>query len=141
MASISSLSGAQSAAQSGLAQLRLQQAKRDADQAEQTAQSLQAQARSAQQRASQAQDTARTITTQADQAQTSAGQARQGLAVIKSVSQMQTRLAGTVSRVAEKLDAAVPAVPVAVHAASSPPATPVVNVQGQVTGTVVNTTA
>ena len=67
MASVSSLSGAQSAAQSGLAQLRLQQAKRDAEQAEQTAQSLQAQARSAQQRASQAQEAARAITTQVRQ--------------------------------------------------------------------------
>ncbi len=141
MASVSSLSGAQSAAQSGLAQLRLQQAKRDAEQAEQTAQSLQAQARSAQQRASQAQEAARTITTQADQAQSTAGQARQGLAVIKSVSQMQTRLAGTVSQVVEKLDASAPEAPVAVQAASPPPATPVVNAQGQVTGTVVNTTA
>lgn len=135
MASISSLSGAQSAAQSGLAQLRLQQAKREAEQAEFTARVLQAQAADAQQKASDAQEKARAITTQSDQAQTEAGQARQGLAVIKSISQMGTQLSGVVTRVAEKLKVTEPVAPVQEAAA------PVVNTQGQVTGTVINTTA
>lgn len=135
MASISSLSGAQSAAQSGLAQLRLQQAKREAEQAEFTARVLQAQASDAQQRASDAQEKARAITTQSDQAQTEAGQARQGLAVIKSISQMGTQLSGVATRVAEKLKLAEPVAPAQEAAA------PVVNTQGEVTGTVINTTA
>ena len=47
MASISSLSGEQSAAQSGLQQIRLQQAERNAQQAERTARDLRAEARDA----------------------------------------------------------------------------------------------
>jgi hypothetical protein len=140
MATISSISGAQSAAQSGLAQLRLQQAKRDAEQAEQVANSLQAQARDAQQRASQAQETARSITIQSDQAQSNAGQARQGLAVIQTVSQMQTQLGSVASQVKVKLEAAQPAAPAAIVPTPAS-AAPVVNTDGQLTGTVVNTTA
>lgn len=140
MASISSLSGTQSAAQSGLQQLRLQQARKDAEQAEQVARSLQARARDAQQKAGEAEQTARTISTQADQAQAGAGQARQGLAAIQSRSQMQARLSGTVSQVAEKAKLPEPAVPVPV-APTTDSSTPVVNTQGQLTGTVVNTTA
>ncbi|MCK9389140.1 MAG: hypothetical protein M0Q22_12225 [Sulfuritalea sp.] len=135
MASISSLSGAQSAAQSGLAQLRLQQAKREAEQADQVARSLQAQAQSAQLKASQADQEARAITTQADVAESSAGQARQGLALVKTSGQMQTQLSGVVTQVVEKQKSAAPPAPV------QTPAAPVTNVQGQVTGTVINTTA
>lgn len=135
MATISSLSGAQSAAQSGLRQLRLQQAKRDAEQAEQIARSLQAQAQSAQQYANEAVERARTITSQSDQAQATAGQARQGLAAVSTVTQMQSQLSGVVTQVTEKLAPPKPAQAVK----SSPP--PVVNTEGQVTGTVVNTTA
>lgn len=135
MASVSFISGAQSAAQSGLQQLRLQQARRDADQAEAVARSLQSQAQSARQAASEAQENARTVTTQADQAQANAAQARLGLAVIKTVDQMQTRLSGVVAQVTEKLGIAEPAVP------TQSPSPPVVNTQGQLTGTVVNTTA
>lgn len=135
MATISSLSGAQSAAQSGLQQLRLQQAKRDAERAEFAARVLLAQARDAQQKASDAQETARSITTQSDQAQTQAGQARQGLAVIKSINQMGAQVSSVVTQVAEKLKLAKPAAKVQDAAA------PVINTQGQVTGTVINTTA
>ncbi|MDP2808692.1 MAG: hypothetical protein Q8O34_00925 [Rhodocyclaceae bacterium] len=131
MAAISSVSGAQS----GLQQLRLQQAVRNAAQAEQSARSLQAQASDARQRANQAQEDARSITVQADQAQTDAGQARLGLAVIKSVGQMQTQLLNVVAQVTEKLKIAEPAAP------SQSPALPVINAQGQVTGSVINTTA
>jgi len=135
MASISSLSGAQSAAQSGLAQLRLQQAKRDAEQAEQVARALQAQAQSAQLKASEAEENARAITTQADVAENSAGQARQGLALVKTAGQMRSQLASVVTQVVEKQESAAPPAPV------QTPAAPVTNVQGQVTGTVINTTA
>jgi hypothetical protein len=135
MTTISSLSGAQSAAQSGLRQLRLQQAKRDAEQAEQVARALQAQAQAAQQNANEAVERARTITSQSDQAQATAGQARQGLAAVSTVAQMQGQLSGVVAQVTEKL-----APPKAAPAIKSTPV-PVVNAEGQVTGTVVNTTA
>lgn len=134
MATIS-LSGAQSAAQSGLAQLRLQQARRNAEQAEQVARSLQAQARDAQQQAGEAQENARSVAAQANQAQGIAGQARQGLAVIKTVSQMQTQLGNVVSQAAERI-----AEPAVASQTPAPPA-PVINTQGQATGTVINTTA
>lgn len=136
MASISSISGAQSAAQSGLQQLRLQQAKRNAEQAEQIANSLQAQARDAQQRAGEAQENARSISAQSDQARTTAGQARQGLAALATGSQMQSQLSHVVGQVTEKQKTAAPPA-----VATKSPAPPVTNTQGQVTGTVINTTA
>lgn len=135
MATISPLSGAQSAAQFGLQQLRLQQAKRDAEQAEQTARSLLGQARDAQRKATAAQETARSITAQAEQAQAVAGQARQGLAIVKTVGDMQVQLSNVVTQVTEKLKLAEPAT------ITQKSAAPVVNTQGQLTGTVVNTTA
>lgn len=134
MAPVSSISGAQSAAQSGLQQLRLQQARRDAEQAEQVARSLEVQARAAQLKASEAQQNAQSITLQSDQAQTNAGQARLGLALINTVGQMQTRLSNVVEQVVAKQKAAEPSV------AAAPPVA-VINTEGQTTGTVINTTA
>lgn len=131
MASISSVSGAQS----GLQQLALQQAVRVADQAELTARSLQGQARAAQQDANRADENARAIATQANQAQVNAGLARQGVAVIKTIGQMQTQIEGVVAQVTGKQHAAE------VAARPQNPTPPVVNAQGQVTGTVINTTA
>lgn len=136
MATISSISGAQAAAQSGLQQLRLQQAKRNAEQAEQVANSLQAQARDAQQRAGEAQENARSISAQSDQARSTAGQARQGLAALTTGSQMQSQLGRVIEQVIDKQKAPEPPAVVA-----KSPAPPVTNTQGQVTGTVINTTA
>jgi hypothetical protein len=99
---------------------------------------LQAQAQDAQRKAVQAQENARSITVQADQAQSVAGQARQGVAIVKTVGDMQAQISNVVTRVTEKLVSAEPAV---VTPKSAPPAAPVVNTQGQLTGTVVNTTA
>lgn len=142
MATIS-LSSPSSAVQSGLAQFRLQQARRTAEQAEQVARSLQTQAREAQQQASQAQENARSIAAQATQAQGAAGQARQGVAIVESVSKMRTQLNKAIGPVVEKVKVAEPAVPS--PAATAPvikaAALPVVNVEGQTTGTVINTTA
>ena len=135
MATISSLSAAQSAAQSGLRQFRLQQAQRNADQAEQTARSLKAQARDAQQTANQAQENARSIAVQADQAQVDVGQARLGLALTRTVGQMQTQLSSVATQAAEKLKSPQAAAP------TPSPVLPVINAQGQKTGTVINTTA
>jgi hypothetical protein len=92
-------------------QFKLLQATREAEQAEQAARSLQADARNAQQVASQAEQKAQSVSAQADQAQMNARQARLGVAAVAT-------------RVVVQNSAA-----------------PVLNTQGQVTGTVVNTTA
>jgi hypothetical protein len=102
MAAISSTSSSQAATQVGLQQLKLQQARQNAERAEQTARSLQSQAASASLVADRAQEDARTLAVQASQAQSSAGQARQGLAIIKSTVQMQTQLASKVEQVVER---------------------------------------
>ena len=134
MAGISSISGAQSTAQSGV-QLRLLQAERNAQQAEQTARALQAEASDAQQTAREAQEEARSVTARADQAQANAAKARLGLAAIRTVDESQTRLSNAVSQGAQALKIPEPATP------TQSPTPPVVNTQGQLTGTVVNTTA
>ena len=135
MAGISSISGTQAAAQSGLQQLRLQQAERNARQAEQTARALQAEARDAQQKLLDAKEEARLIGSQADQAQANAGRARQGLAALRTVGELQSRLSSALVQVREKSKIAEPAAP----SQGSTPA--VLNAQGQTTGSVINTTA
>jgi hypothetical protein len=134
VATISSSSSA-SIGQSVLSQLQLQQAQRNAERADANARSLQAQAREAQQIAVQAQAEARSISSQADQAQSEASQAKLSLAVIRNGGQVQSDLAGAVGNVVETLKVASPV------AATPSPTVPVVNTQGQLTGTVVNTTA
>ncbi|MDD5249891.1 MAG: hypothetical protein PHY45_12950 [Rhodocyclaceae bacterium] len=127
---------ASSAAQYGLGQLRLQQAKRSADQAEQAAQALQAQAQDARRAADQADENARSLAVASTQAQADAGKARQGLAALQSVGQMETQLANVADRVIMQQQSAQAGV-----LTKSVKAAPVVNTQGQVTGRVVNTTA
>ena len=134
MATISSSSSA-SISQYVRSQLQLQQAQRNAEQADANARSLQAQARQAQQVAVEAQATARSVGSQANQAQSDASQAQLSLALIRNGSQVQSELTTAVGNVAEPLKVAAPV------AATPSPATPVVNTQGQLTGTVVNTTA
>ncbi len=135
MATISAISSALSTGMSGSQEFKLQQAKRDAERAEQTARSLQAQARDAKQQANQAVSYARSVATQADRARADAGQARQGLAVIKAAAQIQTQLTNVVSQTTETLKAAESA------GFAQGGAAPVINAAGQLTGTVVNTTA
>lgn len=131
MAAISSTVGAQTAAQAALQQLRVQQAKQNAERAEFTARALRAEANNAQHEADRAQDKARSLHVRSGQAQTAAGQARQGLAMLKSLSDMQANLVNTVNQVNERQGEARPV------SAS----TPVVNTSGQLTGTVVNVVA
>ena len=140
MASVSSTS---SATQFGLQQLRQLEARRNADQAEQKAQSLKAQASDARRSADQAQETARSLGVQANQAETQAGQARQGLAAFSTEQQQVTRLANTVDQVltrGQEAAASSPG-PSVVTSPAVGSAAPVVNTQGQVTGQIVNTTA
>ncbi len=137
MASVSSTS---SANQYGLQQLSVLQAKRTADQAEQTAQSLKVQASAAQRVADQAQENARSLGVQSEQAQAKAGQARQGVAALNSAQQGISQLSTVVDQVLDRDKTSVSAVSTTPQAASATPA-PVVNTQGQVTGTIINTTA
>lgn len=144
MAAISSSSvGAQSAAQAGWQQLKLQQAKQNADRAEANARALASRAAEAQSVADRAQESARNLTVQSSQAQDTAGQARQGLAMIRSVGQMQASLSNTVGQVSERMDIAAPEGKTSEIKTSSVVATPtpVRNTSGQITGTMVNTTA
>jgi len=143
MAVTSATSSSLSAAQLGMQQLRVQQAKQNAERAETAAQSLRAQADAAQREASQAQDNARSLYVRSDQAQNVAGQARQGLAAMRSQGEMQVRLSNTVDQVVERANVTtVTTTDSAATGAVAPVAAqPVVNTSGQLTGTVVNTTA
>ncbi|MDD5177242.1 MAG: hypothetical protein PHQ05_12560 [Sterolibacterium sp.] len=131
MAPVSSIS---SANQYGWQQFKLQQAKRNADQAEQAALSLKTQANDAQRVADRAEENARSLWVQSDQAQTKAGQARQGLAAIGTAQQSVAQLSKTVDQVLVREQAATSTTP-------STSTLPVTNSQGQVTGKIVNTTA
>jgi hypothetical protein len=135
-----SVSSSSSANDYGLQQIRLQQARRNADQAEQAAQSLKTQADAAQRVADREQENARSLYVQSDQAQTKAGQARQGLAAFSSAQQAITQLSKSVDQVLSREQ--VPAE--VVSSAAAPPASSVgaavTNSQGQVTGKIVNAT-
>lgn len=142
------VSSVSSANQYGLQQLRLQQAKRNAEQAEQTAQSLAAQANSAQRTAQSAQDNADALSVQSSQAQSNANQTRQGVAALSSEQQAVSRLASTADQVIERTQPATTTTTAttATQSTSSTSeatstAASVVNSQGQVTGTIINTTA
>ena len=131
---VSSLSSNQSISSVAWQQIQKQQAQRNADRAQQAAQSLQAQARSAQSVANRAQENARSISVEASQADSRANQAQQGLVSLKSIGEIQSGfddLRQQISSVLSK-DFAVsePAQPV-----------PVVNTSGQQTGTLISVTA
>ena len=112
------------ALQSG-AQARLQQAQREAARAEQNAQSLQASAQNAKQEARRAAQEAKTLSAQSDQASVDARSARQNVTEISN-QQQRDNVAQQVTNVK-------------FTPMSGPP--PVVNAQGQLTGTMVNTSA
>ena len=138
MAIGSSTTSIQSATQDAWQQLKLQQAKRDADRADQTATSLQIQAQDAQRVASRAEEVARSLSVQAEQAQSEAGRARQGLASLSSLGQVDQLLTHVVDQASQRTQSSSQPAPPAKATASTKP---VVNTQGQVTGTLVNTTA
>lgn len=132
MAIPSATSPNQSIAPSVMQTLQLQQAQRNADQARQNAHALQSAAAQAQVTADQADQQARAIGREAQQAQYIANQATQSLTTAQSGRQVQSRI----GQIAQAVHQAVQAQP-------TPPATPapVLNVQGQVTGQVVNVKA
>lgn len=121
------------AVQNGYQQFKLLQAKRSADEAEQTARALQAQAWDARRRADRADQNAQSLAIESDMAQATAGKARQGLAAVQTAAQMQVQLTTATEQVVQKQQGT--------ESGPSTLSTPVVNVQGQLTGTVVNTTA
>ena len=130
-------------------QLRVQQAQRNAERAEQEARALQVSARAAQSSADRAQEGARNLQVQADQAGDNAGRARSGVAAMKSVAESRVDLGARAERAAESLrvrDALpVPAVSVAAMTAAASPlpgaSNPVVNTEGQTTGALISVTA
>lgn len=132
MAAISSTVGMQAATQAGYQQFELLNAKRAAEKAEQVARALEEKAGDAQRVADRANARAQTLAVQSKQARNIAGQAYQGLAVMKTVSGMQAGLLNLADQVIARQQVA---------AAVNTVQAPVVNTSGQVTGTVVNTTA
>lgn len=152
MPPVISASGTASAVQSGWQQLKLQQAQRNATQAEQNARALEAQASSAKRDADRAQDNARSLEVQSGQARDDAGRARQGLAAIRSTQEMQVRLGNTVDQ-AVKLQSGTETTPTTATAEAPAPvgataatalttstAAPVINTQGETTGRIINIT-
>lgn len=136
MAGISSTGGLQAVTQTAFQQLKLQQARQNAERAEQVARNLRSEAAEAQSEADRAQENARTLMVRSNQAQSVAGQARQGLAMIRTVGEMQESL----SSMQVRTDA-VSSGTTESEAIASAANVPVINTSGQVTGTVVNTTA
>jgi hypothetical protein len=152
----SSVAGAQTAAQAGWQQLKLQQARQNAERAEATAQALAVRASEAQRVADREQENARSLSSQAGQAESVAGRARQGVAMLRSTSDMQSQLANRVDQAAERQGVQLVK---ETESASEPVqarggltgnyfsesaarvSAPVVNLSGQMTGVVVNTTA
>lgn len=135
MASISSISGTQASPQSGLLQSRLLQATREAEQAERAARSLQGEVATAQQAVARAEQNVRSIAAQARQAEIAAGQALADLTAARSASQAKPQepridpLTNSARKIAE------------LAALTQTTAPAIVNAQGHLTGTVVNTTA
>lgn len=123
------ISNNQGVVSGAFAQLQRQQAERAADQAEQRARALQAETQRARSEAEQAQERARSLEVETDQATSEAQRARSGLAAARSLQQVGAQI----GRLSEQLAPAAPA-----EAAAPAPARPVVNAQGEVTGTVIN---
>lgn len=126
------ISNTQAITSAAFAQIQRQQAERNAEQAEQRARSLQAAARQANAEADRAQERARTLEVETDQAVNEAGRARSGLAAGQSMQQLSTRLGNMAEQVRD--DPPPETTPVE----ASPAPNPVINTQGQVTGTVIN---
>ncbi|HTZ00564.1 MAG TPA: hypothetical protein VMB75_12040 [Rhodocyclaceae bacterium] len=130
MAVTSASSAGLSAAQYAWQQVQLQQAQRNADQAQANARTLRQQADAAQRTADREQDSARSLAVEADQAQQAAGQADRGLQFLRATGVLASQLNTQAATVVQ-----------AVTGGSKVQASPVVNSQGQVTGKVVNTSA
>ncbi len=132
MATVSSSSSA--ALQYGLTQLRVQQTKQAAAQAEQLANALQTQASAARQVARQEEDRAHSLDADSAKASAQASNYRQSLSLVQSTAVNAAQLSRVSSNMVVQQASQTQA-----STAGTP--RPVVNTQGQVTGKVVNTTA
>ncbi|OQA33955.1 MAG: hypothetical protein BWY57_00863 [Betaproteobacteria bacterium ADurb.Bin341] len=115
-----------------LSQLQLRQAQSEADRAEQGARVLRARAQAAEREAVRAQEGARALRVQSDQAQQRAGLAKQDVSVLRSLQGASEDLGELRQQISSLGEG---------EQVSTVPVQPVVNSEGQTTGTVVNTTA
>ncbi len=111
------------------AQLRVQQAERNADQAEASARVLRRAASNAQREADSAQESARMLKVRSDQAQSNAGLARQQVTSMTQLQSVQQGFEAIRTQVADSLSSLDAA------------AAPTVNAEGQTTGVLLNVTA
>lgn len=125
------ISGAQGGASSVMSQLQMQQAQRNAEQAEQKARALQAQARTAQTDADRAQENANRLQGSSSQAKSDAASARRNLYSLEAFSDINASLADLSTQIAAVL---APSEAPAANAAF-------INSEGQATGTLVDVTA
>lgn len=136
---IASISGASGQTGAVWAQLQQQQARLAVDQAEQKARALRTQANDAQAAADRAQENARSLATQSAQAQGEASSAQQNLVTLKSVGRLQNEFGELRAQLATALGTSPAAS--SGSGATTGSAKPVVNAQGQTTGTLVSVTA
>lgn len=134
---MAAVSSTQSATGAAWGQMQLQQAQRNADQAEVKARALASQARAAESEAVRAQESARSLRVESTQANSQAAEAQRGVVEMKGWSQLSSEFSGLQSQIKEVLQNTAPAS----ASSATTPATPVVNAYGQATGTVVNVTA
>jgi len=139
--SAASLSAVQSANVSAYGQLRVQQAQRNAERAEQEARALQADARTAKTVADRAQENARNLQVQTNQAFDNAGRARQGVAALRSSAESLGELGFRAGQVLERLTPSESEAASVKLETATPAPKPVVNTSGQTTGAVISVTA
>lgn len=133
---LASTAGSLALPSSGWQQLQLQKAQREADQAMQNARSLQGRAKEAERVADRAQENARSLRGQSEHALNSAEQAKRGVVGMKSTDQLKIRLSDIYERVAQSQQ-----VQPSRESTETVQAQPVVNSDGQKTGTLISTTA
>lgn len=120
-------------------QIQQQSAERTAAQAEDKARALRAQADAARTTADRAQENARQLKVESNQAQGDASDARQNVVALKSLGALRSQFDDWRAQLATALQAMDTAPAPAASTASS--AQPVLNAQGQVTGSVLSVTA
>ncbi|MDD3519385.1 MAG: hypothetical protein PHQ14_13640 [Chromatiales bacterium] len=126
------ISGTQGASSAVFEQVQKQQALREAEQAEQRAQRLQAESNKARAEADQAENKARGLEVESSQAQSQADSVRRGVAAGDALSQVDTQISELRGQIAE-IGTPAPA--------ETPSAGPTVNVEGQTIGTTISVTA
>ena len=127
------IAGSQGSSSAAWGQLQTQQAQRNAEQAEQRARALQSQARTAQQEADRAQENARALQGSSSQARSDADSARRNVSSLESLGQVNNQLGQLREQIATVLATNQPA--------NVTPAPVFTNVEGQATGTLINTVA